>query len=227
MAEEEDPALIGGYTIDDLLANTPFDLAYRGHIEPDLWFQDPGQDATEKHLITRLASALASYSQQNLYDDDLFVAYREDFAAWTMAMFERLPAPCRRSLKNFLRLRGVFTGRNNQPVAPQLHTLAQAEERLPWIDDELRTVPLAPESCPTSSYSEPSSNSEPGSTSHATTVRGDTASGGPEHAAPECAEHTTAVCRIGPTATPTDGTTATIDTTTVITKPLWKRNALD
>ncbi|KUI63781.1 hypothetical protein VM1G_12015 [Cytospora mali] len=147
MAEAEEPVLVGGYQIDELLENTTFDLAYRGHIDAGLWFASPAPDATEEHLITRLASTLASYAQQNLYDDDLFVAYREDFAAWTPEMFERLPAPCRRSLKNFLRTRGVFTGRNNQPVAPQLYALAQAEERLPWTDAELRNVPLAPESC--------------------------------------------------------------------------------
>lgn len=145
-AGDEQPALVGGYTVDEMLAQTPIDLAYRGHIKPELWFTAPAQDATPEHLVTYLASTLASYTQQNLYDDDLFVAYREDYAAWNQAMFERMPAPCRRCLKIFLRTRGLFTGRNNQPVAPQLAALVQAEERLPWNDDELRNVPLAPES---------------------------------------------------------------------------------
>lgn len=66
-AQEQPEQNVGGYTVDKLLADTPLDLVWRGHIDPDLWFTPPERDATKDHLITFLASVLAIYTQQSIH----------------------------------------------------------------------------------------------------------------------------------------------------------------
>ena len=106
-------------------------------IELTLWGIDPTSKSTPNHLATHVAKMMSDTTAERQFDENLFYAYREEFEDWSIDMFAALPRAVRRQLKIFLRTRGVFTGRNNGKIAPQLMELTTLEEPWQWIQAEL------------------------------------------------------------------------------------------
>ncbi|KAI0993258.1 hypothetical protein K3495_g14926 [Podosphaera aphanis] len=125
-----EPPNIDKLTIARYMKGIDFGPGNLDFIELPFWGTDPTSKSTPNHLATHVAKMMSDTTAERQFDDNLFYAYREEFEGWNIDMFATLPQAVRRQLKIFLRTRGVFTGKNNGKMAPQLMELTTLEE--PW-----------------------------------------------------------------------------------------------
>ena len=97
------------YSREELMEGSRIDKVLWDKIDPDLSLEPVTPTSTAIHLNTMIARTIRNYTSEQLFDGDLFYAFREEFEDWTQQMFEAVELPFRREMKRFLRTRPVVT----------------------------------------------------------------------------------------------------------------------
>ena len=132
------------YSREELMEGSRIDKVLWDKIDPDLWLEPVTPTSTAIHLNTMIARTIRNYTSEQLFDGDLFYAFREEFEDWTQQMFEAVELPFRREMKRFLRTRGVYTGSNKGKMGRQLHALTETEDNPKWDPTELDETVFEP-----------------------------------------------------------------------------------
>src|SRR6266516_2784041 len=128
------------YSLEELLEGSRINKAQWDKIDSNLWLKRADTSSDETQLNTMIARVICDYTSEQLFDDDLFYAFREEFEDWTQEMFEEVDLAFRREMKRFLRSRGVYTGNNKGKMGSQFASLIKMEDNPQWDPVELNTT---------------------------------------------------------------------------------------
>lgn len=109
------------------------------HIDINTFATPPGniEELTEAKINTWITSRVDIWYRLSYGDEDLWHAFREDFAEWTADAFKKAHKDINMLLRDHLRAWGIFIVRDGSPIASNLAQLVQDEAMVPWPEDEV------------------------------------------------------------------------------------------
>ncbi|KAM4067923.1 hypothetical protein HRG_009749 [Hirsutella rhossiliensis] len=106
-------------------------------VDVTLWGQDIKPDEEDEIAVTTYAARFMSNAQfERLEGDNILDHFQQHFEGWNQDTWNRVHMDYKRALRLLLRRRGIYTGRENGPFAPQFIMLQTVEDRPAWPERE-------------------------------------------------------------------------------------------
>ncbi|KJZ69913.1 hypothetical protein HIM_10698 [Hirsutella minnesotensis 3608] len=106
-----------------------------------LWGQDIGPDEKDEIAVTTYTARFMSNAQfEHLQSYDILDYFQEHFEGWTISTWKCVPDDYKRALRNLLRRRGIYTGRQKGRFATQFLYLQTVDKPPNWPEEEFMAM---------------------------------------------------------------------------------------
>ncbi|RKF55682.1 hypothetical protein GcC1_202016 [Golovinomyces cichoracearum] len=94
------------------------------------------ENATKSELASTILTYLSNYIHRDLYDEELFWEFKQDFDGWKISHFDTAGI-LRKDLKKVLLERGILLSSKGYPDSAALEMIIADEEPHTWTSEEI------------------------------------------------------------------------------------------